>query len=121
MSALGVTPRLCATVCAPVAAGLEKVPTLKTACACAGRGAHARATMASVTTVRIGVFIWSSPRDARRGGSRENRAVPRAVAFEIDVLEPVLHGSGVLRHGGVCPCVAPSAARHAAAYADQRR
>src|SRR5437016_630863 len=62
MSADGVTPagRPCATVLVlapwqlvpPCELHFWKLPTLNTACACAGRGAHASPTIASVTMAR---------------------------------------------------------------------
>src|SRR2546425_2309885 len=102
MSADGVTPagRPCATVLVlapwqlvpPCELHFWKLPTLNTACACAGRGAHASPTIASVTMARsccllIGVLSVL----IRSGPTCDDGSVPRALPVAIDVLEPVLH------------------------------
>src|SRR5207253_1381852 len=116
MSACGVTPRPCGTVFLQLV-GHEvwvmvfvKLPTLNIAAACAGRGAHANPTIASVTMARscrwlIG-FLSGLIRSAH---SCDDGPVPRALAVAIDVLEPVLHGAVVGGRRRIGPRVCPVA------------
>src|SRR5205085_5441956 len=116
MSAWGVTPRPWLTSFLHIV-GHElfifhfvKLPTLKIACANASRGAHDNPTIASVTKMRSWCLPIAFLSVLLRSGltTSDDWPVPCALAVEIDILEPVLHGSIVGFRRRIGPRVRPT-------------